>query len=127
MDKKQTGNMGEDFAARQLENGGMAILARNYHSRWGEVDIIAADGESIAFVEVKTRTEDALVDPFSAVTPAKQKKLCRTAVAYLMAHPQNLQPRFDVFAITVKKGDPFEVLSFQHIINAFEVDSYESI
>lgn len=127
MDRKTTGRLGEELAVRRLLEEGMEILARNYHSRWGEIDIIAADASAVAFVEVKTRAEDALEGPAQAVTPAKQKRLCRTAVAYLMEHPVDLQPRFDVFAITVKKGEGFAPLSVLHIINAFEVDSYESI
>ncbi len=127
MDKKTTGRLGEELAARRLREEGMEILARNYHSRRGEIDIIAADDAFLVFAEVKTRAEDALGSPAEAVTPQKQKKLCRTAVAYLMEHPSALQPRFDVFAITVKKGEGFAPVSVLHLINAFEVDSYESI
>ena len=56
-DKKEIGNFGEDFTAKFLKKSGYKILERNYHSRYGEIDIIASKGAVLAFVEVKTRTE----------------------------------------------------------------------
>lgn len=70
-----TGQKGEDFAAGALADAGMEILCRNYKKRWGEIDIIAKDGEYLAFVEVKTRRAGSLVSPLSAVTLQKQRRV----------------------------------------------------
>ena len=96
-----SGALGETFAAKQLERDGFTILERNYHSRYGEIDIIAEGAPYILFVEVKTRRRSPLVSPMEAVTFSKQEKLRKTALCYLQEHPeaQALQPRFDVAAV----------------------------
>lgn len=117
-----SGKSGEDRAASALARKGFRILERNYHSRFGEVDIIAENGTYIVFVEVKTRERNALVGPLEAVTPAKRKKIAKTALLYLQRHPTGLQPRFDVIAVETSGRDR-SVQSLRHIENAFDVSS----
>ena len=93
------GSLGEDGVSEWLQRRGFRVLCRNYHSRYGEVDIIAADDYYILFVEVKTRAERHLVSPLEAVTVKKQRRLIQTARLYLQANPVLLQPRFDVAAV----------------------------
>lgn len=106
MDRKETGAMGEQAAADYLLEKGYELLARNWHCRWGELDLVARKEDILAFVEVKTRKPGAMVSPLEAVNRTKQRKLIRSAQAYLMELGETeLQPRFDVAAVTVFPGE----------------------
>lgn len=111
------GKAGEDFAARYLRKNGYQILERNYHSRFGEIDIIAGKGEYIVFVEVKTRKPGSMVSPLESVTPSKQRKIRQTARFYLAAHQDGLQPRFDVACVTEVPGK--HGFTIEYFENAF--------
>lgn len=119
----RSGKVGEDYAAALLEQKGFLVTARNYHSRWGEIDIIARDDQYILFVEVKTRAENAMGHPLEAVTPMKQQKLIKTALQYLSAHPElaELQPRFDVAGLITRRTG-MQIKEVIYIPNAFEGD-----
>ena len=114
----ETGGMGEDYAVRFLENKGYSIVFRNFHSRFGEIDIIARKEQYIVFTEVKTRDESCLAGPLESVTKAKQARIVKTALFYLQSHPVKLQPRFDVIGITTADGGR-TVCKAAHIENAF--------
>ena len=116
------GAIGEVLAARFLRSKGYTILASNYRCRFGEIDIIAADGQYIAFVEVKTRSEDAYYTPREAVTPMKQQRIWKTAGLYMQKCATNLQPRFDVIEIITKKDRPMEIAEINHLMNTFEAE-----
>lgn len=118
-----SGKTGEDRAAEFLAEKGFRLLCRNYRSRFGEIDIIAENGRYLLFVEVKTRESGALTGPLEAVTPAKQRKIAKTALLYLESHPTKLQPRFDVIGIETS-GKDRRILSVRHIENAFGFSSY---
>ena len=79
---KSIGNSGEDLAARYLESNGYEIVARNFHSRYGEIDIIAKNAEYIAYIEVKTRGISSYGLPRDAVTLQKQQKIIKTAYVF---------------------------------------------
>ena len=115
-----SGPFGEQIAAEYLQAAGYEVVRRNYRTRFGEIDIVAADSRFLVFAEVKTREENALADPVEFVTPAKQKKLVRAALLYLQRFPTELQPRFDVIGI-VLKGSRHTV---RHIENAFEASGF---
>ena len=115
-----SGKFGENFAVSLLESKGYQIEARNFRSRFGEIDIIASNQKYIVFVEVKTRSSSCLVDPLSSITSAKQKRIVKTACCYLQKYPSELQPRFDVIGVlTDRYGE--EVLSTDYLVNAFDV------
>ncbi len=114
------GLAGEVLAARFLRDKGYTILSSNYHSRFGEIDIIANEGPYIVFVEVKARSEGSIILPREAVTFEKQRKLLRTASQYMRAYPSNLQPRFDVVEVWVSDEDPMIPLQIDHLISAYE-------
>lgn len=114
------GAAGEVLAARFLREKGYTILAANYRTRFGEIDIIARDEPYIAFVEVKTRSEAAIYAPREAVTPAKQQRLLKTAALYLRQHPTHLQPRFDVIEIVTTEGKPMQAVELDHLQGAYE-------
>ena len=112
------GNRGERLAAKTLKAKGYRILARNCRSRWGEIDLIAMDGNTIVFVEVKTRSEQTQGRPEEAVTATKQKQISRAAAAWLQRNRLNHHHcRFDVIAIVWRTGeDPL----IDHFQSAFE-------
>lgn len=113
---RNTGRAGEDYAAEWLAFHGYSILARNYHSRFGEIDIIAKDSQYIVFVEVKTRERGAMVSAIQAVTKAKQQKIILTAQKFLQENPTALQPRFDLAAVDTLNYEP---LGLQYYANVF--------
>ena len=113
------GDRGERAAAKFLKKLGYRIVARQYATPWGEIDLIALDGHSFVFVEVKTRTSTVAGQPFEAVDREKQTKLTRMALAYLKRYKLLEHPaRFDVVSIVW----PEDVRNPQirHIKNAFE-------
>lgn len=113
------GAAGEVLAARFLRDSGYELLAANYRCRFGEIDIIAADDAYIAFVEVKTRSENALYTPREAVTAAKQQRIRKTAMLYLQRHPSALTPRFDVIEVTAQPEQPLRATRIQHLKNVY--------
>lgn len=95
------GQRGEAAAARYLRRLGYVIVASGQRLRGGEIDLVAVDGRTIVFVEVKTRTSDQAGHPAEAVDAAKQRRLTRLALAYLRRHDLLDCPvRFDVVAVT---------------------------
>ena len=111
------GKSGEDLACRELERRGYVIVARRYRVRGGELDVIARDGETIVFVEVKTRAGRMFGEAAEAVTPLKQLRMTRLAEEYLMRHHLVDCPcRFDVVSIHADAG----VQVVEVIQNAFD-------
>lgn len=112
------GRHGEDIAAAWLNEHGYVIVERNYRRRFGEVDIIAEQGEYLVFIEVKTRSSSRFGAPFEAVTMRKQQQLSRIADDYLLHHGQaDKLCRFDCVAVTLEPGKPPRV---DVIVNAFD-------
>ena len=110
------GRQGEDAAAKYLRKQGMRILRRNERNSCGEIDLIARDGDTLVFVEVKTRRDGI---PAEAVTPAKERCLTRTAMHFLHRHHAvDVRSRFDIVAITWPKSQ--REPKIEHIRNAFE-------
>ncbi|MEK6238027.1 MAG: YraN family protein [Planctomycetales bacterium] len=94
------GDRGERAAERFLKRKGYAVVARQQRSHLGEIDLIAVDGETIVFVEVKTRRGSDKGDPIEAVDSAKQQKLTRLALAFLKRRKLlGHSARFDVVAV----------------------------
>jgi putative endonuclease len=99
------GKHGEDLACRELRRRGYAVLARRYRTRWGEIDIVARDGDTLVFVEVKTRRMAGLGGPVAAVNLTKQRRLINMARSFLLGFP-GPEPlcRFDVVGVTLMPG-----------------------
>ena len=114
------GAAGEVVAARFLREKGYTLIAGNYRTRLGEIDIIARDGDYIVFVEVKTRGEQALYAPREAVTLQKQQKIIRSAALYMERFPTSLQPRFDVIEIYAPEGELTKKPKINHLEDAFQ-------
>lgn len=111
------GKIGERCVARYLRDKKYEIIGANFHTRFGEIDIIATKGKYIAFVEVKTRSENSLYSPAQAVDARKQGKLQKTALLYLSKNKTDLQPRFDVAEVIMDSNE--NVLNINYIENAF--------
>ena len=116
----RTGKQGEDLAAAHLAENGYRILERNYRSVFGEIDIVAEEGDTLVFVEVKSRRSEAYGDPQLAVGPKKQRKISRVAMSYLSEKGWNRRPaRFDIVAVKLRpSGNLIELIR-----NAFELAS----
>lgn len=112
------GAWGEEAAALFLKRKGLAITARNYRTRFGEIDIIAQEGNFIVFAEVKTRKNSRFAAAREFVTPAKQARLLAAAEQWLQENPVPLQPRFDVIEVYGEEGSPLPP-EINHLINAF--------
>ena len=116
----EIGRWGEACAAEYLRKKRYTVIAVNYHSRYGEIDIIAKKQKVLAFVEVKLRKSDSYGAACEFVTPAKQEKIKLTAQLYLQENGENnLQPRFDVMEIYAPHGISNDY-TLRHIENAFE-------
>jgi putative endonuclease len=100
MRRIRMGKLGEDLAVAYLQKAGYRILAQNYRCLYGEVDIIALDGDVIVFIEVKSRKSERFGQPQEAVGLEKQKKLSRISLHYLQQKRlENRNARFDVMAV----------------------------
>lgn len=109
------GKRGEDLAAHFLVKEGYTILERNFHSRYGEIDIIAGIDDFIVFVEVKYRKNDIHSTPSMAVNLTKQEKMKTTALHYIGANDiTDKDFRFDIIEITGRHE-----YKINHIENAF--------
>ena len=105
--RRSLGKTGEDLACEELVRRGYAILDRWYRTRHGEIDVIARDGRTIVFVEVKARAGDAYGGSGAAVTPRKQQRIVRMAIDFLARrHLQDEPCRFDVVTVDFKGGHP---------------------
>lgn len=115
--RRSFGLQGETIAAQHLEAQGFEILKRNFQTRYGEIDIIARDGETLVFVEVRSKKDAVFGHPLETINHRKQGKIIRMARVFLaMEHIADSVPcRFDVVGI-VRQGDGFETI---HVKNAF--------
>lgn len=117
---RDLGTRGEDAAARYLYMHGYDILERNWKCKAGEADIIARDGNTLVFVEVKTRTNTEKGFPSEAVSGAKRDRYEKIALFFLKDFDEvDIPVRFDVMAIVVSGKDRAFI---RHHINAFAVD-----
>lgn len=117
MDRRLTGILGEDAAAKYYRAQGYLPKAANYRTRQGEIDLIVEKNKTLVFVEVKTRAPDSLVSAAEAVTATKQHRILLAAKFYLQqieAEPSAI--RFDVVEVVALNG---EILSLNCIENAF--------
>jgi putative endonuclease len=121
--RPRTGRRAEELAAAFLERAGLRVVERNWRRPEGELDLVADDGGTCVFVEVRSRTGAALGHPLESITVEKRRRVIRSARLYLAETPTPAAGyRFDVVAVTFDpegEGEPELV----HIPNAFEVSS----
>lgn len=119
MNTTTRGSWGEEMACQHLISQGYKILKRNFHSKCGEIDIIAKDKNCIVFVEVKTRKNNLYGNASEFVTKSKQRKIILTAQYYLR-YCQETEMRFDVIEVYYFEKDEEMILKeINQIKNAF--------
>lgn len=120
--RKLLGKSGEDTAEQFLKEKGYRILERNFSLKMGEIDLIALDGDTVVFVEVKTRRGNGYGVPAEAVTRRKQDQIVKTAMAYLLKKKlRDVSCRFDVIGISLQGGASPKI---EHIQSAFDTGRF---
>jgi len=106
--KRARGIRGEDLAVTYLKKKGYKVIERNYRCQWGEIDLIAREGDTLVFVEIKSRTSSGFGLPQDAVDRFKQEKLVQVARAYMAEHrlTEDISMRFDVVAVQLTPSGP---------------------
>lgn len=125
MRREYVGDYGEMCAARYLRGQGVRLIASQYRTRFGEIDLILQDGEFLAFAEVKTRSSGMMAAPMESVDPEKQRRLALTASAYLSAKRIDPPCRFDVIEVYLTGEDSVDRINW--IKNAFDAQNIANI
>ena len=120
---KQRGQYFENVALRWLKTQGLKMVAKNYHSRVGEIDLIMQDNEALCFIEVKYRSSQSFGGAAYSIPHSKQKKIIQTALSFVSHQPKYGQypMRFDALLIEPGRGDSNEI---NWIKNAFTADGF---
>ncbi len=113
------GAWGEALAAEYLRKKRYKLVAANYRSRFGEIDLIVSDRKFLVFVEVKLRKSDKFAAAAEFVDFRKQNRLRSTAAIYLSEHSTSLQPRFDIIEIYAPQGTHTLCPEIHHLEDAF--------
>ncbi len=119
MRNQSLGQMGEVLACQYLLGKGYMILDKNFRNKLGEIDLVAKDGKTICFIEIKTRRSSEYGEPFLAVNSTKQHKMVQLALSYLKYKFRSTEvlSRFDVISIHFKQEEPI----LNHLVNAFDL------
>ena len=116
-DRAMLGRTGEKRAEKFLKRNGYRIVTRNYRCPAGEIDLVALDGRTVVFAEVKTRADRQHADPQDAVNSAKQYRLIKTAMHFIAkTGSQGRSYRFDILAITSSDAKKMDI---EHFKDAF--------
>lgn len=116
--KQRLGSWGENLAETYLKEKGLVPLGRNIRTRYGEVDLVMRDGETIVFIEVKTRTNLDFGTPEESITRKKRTRMIQTAEACMQEHPEwGGYWRIDVLAVLGRSNDPEpEIMWFDNAV-----------
>ncbi len=115
--RQSLGRMGESLAGAFLKNKGYTILEKNWHTPYGEIDLIARQNESIVFVEVKTRSNNSLGPPEISITPRKAEHMRGAAEYYIQQHSETqAEWRIDLVTILLQPGAPAAIDHFENVL-----------
>lgn len=115
----EIGKSGEEAAVGFLRKRRYKIIQRNYKNKLGEIDIIAKDGDTLCFIEVKTRSSFKFGYPQEAVTLTKQKKINKVALSYLKQYNLlNIPARFDIISVVLNSQNKFDIEIIQDAFSA---------
>lgn len=114
-----SGHWREATAAEYLRKKHYELIASNYHTRFGEIDLIVKNRKYVVFVEVKTRIDDSYVQAREFVTNKKQARVRASAQIWLERNPTDLQPRFDVIEVYGPEGPLTKNPVIHHLEDAF--------
>ncbi|HWF71884.1 MAG TPA: YraN family protein [Solirubrobacteraceae bacterium] len=118
--RHRLGKHGERLAAEHLVRLGYEIVERNYRTRWGELDIVAFDGTTLAFCEVKTRRSSPMGGPLEGLRASQRQRLRKMAAAWMIARkdrPHSDLIRFDAIGVTIDATG--KLVSLEHLEGAF--------
>ena len=115
-----SGAWGEMLAAKYLTKKHYKLVATNFRSRFGEIDLIMKNRTYLVFVEVKLRKSNAFAEAYEFVDGRKQARIRTTAEIYLSQYPTKLQPRFDVVEIYAPNGTETVNPEIRHMEDAFQ-------
>ncbi len=116
MTSRLTGAHGEQTAARYLRDNGYELLAANYRTKVGEIDIIASRGKYICFIEVKSRQQGGYLPPREAVGYEQQRRIADSAGIFMARRKTKLLPRFDIIEVLLSDD---RIVGLNHIEGAF--------
>lgn len=108
--RRALGALGERLARQHLEDLGYRVIDTNHRTRWGEIDLLALDGDCLVFVEVRARRGDAHGSPAESVVGRKAAKLAALAEDYLAEHPEYRDCRVDVVAVQFTDAGRFQTI-----------------
>lgn len=115
MYNQNLGRLGEKIASDYLRKKGYQILEFNFQARYGEIDIVTSEGDTLVFVEVKTRIGDYYGEPADAILPKKMHEVIKTAEFYLLKNKIDPDWRIDVVAISLNTDE--SVSELEHFEN----------
>ena len=117
-DRLELGKKGENLALKTIRNMGYQDIVQNYRCRLGEIDLIARDGDTLVFLEIKTRRTGSTADAKEAVNARKRRQISKVALNYMKTNNcENTRARFDVVAISLVGSSP----KIEVIKNAFDL------
>ena len=120
----ELGKAGERATGKYLESKGFKIVCFNYHSRFGEIDIISQNEKYTVFVEVKTRKSFKFSRAIEAVNKSKRTKIIKTALCFMSENKVLKQPRFDIAEVLALRNGEFEIIYHE---NAFDSEECYAI
>lgn len=117
--QQRIGRVGEELARHHLEARGYRVVARNYRCRWGEIDLVARDGDEWVFVEVRARRSDTYGGPEESVTEGKARRLILAAQDFLaQCDEAGGEPEWRIDLVAIRLGAGRRVLSIKHMTHA---------
>lgn len=124
-----TGRAGEDAALKMFLENGFELVARNYQTKYGEIDLIVKNERFLVFAEVKTRTKASRYKGYTAVTREKKQKIIKTALLFLKENRFPLQHRIDVIEIdghwlVIDEKEQFSIDKIHWFKNAITAGDY---
>jgi putative endonuclease len=112
------GRLGEDLALKKIKSLGYKCIVRNYRCPLGEVDLIAKDGDTLVFIEIKTRRDRSLGYAKESINARKKRQLSKVALAYMKSHDvAEAKSRFDVVAVHIRES----MHEIEVVRNAFDL------
>ncbi len=115
--QREIGNKGEQIAADHLKDKGYQLLDHNFHTRYGELDLVMLDKGMVVFVEVKTRTSETFGSPEESITSSKMEHIQNTGLLWLQEHEESPEDwRIDVVSILLNRNG--QLKNIEHFINA---------
>ncbi len=114
--QKKIGDFGELQASKYLQNQGYLLLDEHYSTRYGELDLVMQAGDTIVFVEVKTRTTSTFGPPEASITPEKMEKIQNTGLLWLQEHP-DAPDDWRVDAVSILLDQKNFIRDLKHFIN----------